>query len=182
MKDRIILFLWVFYTIGFGVLGITLDPKADAIEMFFLSCLFSQIILAGYVFLVLVFNSLLSNFKFRVKLSPPKRFKNKVTPIYELNVYEEVRNWFSISKYQLEWTDFGATSYRFWLLPFITLFQRYKYVPVDCYEFEMDLDGVTNIGLLWEGKYSKELEVKSAAQKELEKVNKLNKVFLENYE
>lgn len=72
-------------------------------------------------------------------------------------------------------------------MPFITLFQRYRYVPVDFfYEFEMDLDKIENIGLLWEGeyakKYSKEIELKTAAQKELEKVNKLNKVFLENYE
>lgn len=183
MKDNIIACLWIVYTIGFGVLGITLDPKADAIEMFFLSCLFSQIILAGYLLFILIFNSLLSNFKFRIKLSPPKRFKNKVTPIYKLNDYG---GYLSISKYQLEWVDFSTGSYRFILLPFITLFQRYKYVPVDCYEFEMDLDGVTDIGLLWESKFakkhSKEIELKTAAQKELEKVNKLNKIFLENYE
>ncbi|HSE99739.1 MAG TPA: hypothetical protein VLA48_02495 [Nitrososphaeraceae archaeon] len=187
MKDNIILCLWIVYTIGFGVFGVYIDQKADAVEVLGLSCIFAQILLGIYLLLVLGFNSLLSRFiKFRIKLSPPKRFKNKVTPIYKLVPWEETKNCFSISKYQLEWTNFGATSYRFWLLPFITLFQHYKYVPVDCYEFEMDLDGVTNIGLLWEGKYakkySKELELKSAAQKELEKVNKLNKVFLENYE
>lgn len=186
MKDSLILVLWIIYTIGFGVLGITLDPKADAIEMFGLSCLFAQIVLAGYLFFISVFNVIISNFKFRIKLSPPKRFKNKVTPIYELVPWEETKNCFSISKYQLERTDFDSGCYRFWLLPFITLFQRYKYVPVDCYEFEMDLDAVTNIGLLWESvfakRYSKESELKTAAQKELEKVNKLNKVFLENYE
>lgn len=186
MRDNIIICLWITYTIGMGVLGITLDQKADAIEMFGLSCLYAQVILGIYFTLVAVFNGILSNLKFRIKLSPPKIFKNKVTPIYKLTAYEEAKNWFSISKYQLEWTDFDATSYRFWLLPFITLFQRYKYVPVDCYEFEMDLYGVTDIGLLWEiedtKKQRKEDELKTAAQKELEKVNKLNKVFLENYE
>lgn len=187
MKDNIILGLWAIYSISLATLSVVYAGQEDKLEAFGLGCLFAQILLGVYVLLVMLINTGVRKIKHRFKIPAPKRFKNKVTPIYKLNSYEEAKNWFSISKYQLEWTDFDATSYRFWLLPFITLFQRYKYVPVDFfYEFEMDLDGVTNIGLLWEGEFarrnSKEIEVKSAAQKELEKINNLNKVFLENYE
>lgn len=185
MKNNIILILWIAYTISLGILGVFLDEKADAIEMFGLSCIFAQLILSGYLLLVGGFNDLIGKFKFRVKLSPPKRFKNKVSPIYKLTVWEGTKNCFSIGKYELQWVDFYE-SYRFWLLPFTALFQRYKYVAIDYYEFEIDLDGVTNIGLLWESEFArrhkKEIDLKSAEQKELEKVNNLNKIFLENYE
>jgi len=183
MKDNIILCLWIAYTIGFGLFGVYIDQKADAVEMFGLSCLFGQILLGIYLLLILLLNTMVGKINYRFKIPPPKRFKNKVTPIYKLNVYEGTKNCFSISKYQLEWVDIDFLNYRFSLIPFSALFQRYKYVPVDFfYEFEMDLDGVTDIGLLWESEYSKELELKSAAQKEKDRVNKLNKVFLENYE
>lgn len=91
MKDNIIISLWIIYTVGFGLLGVTLDQNADNIEIFGLCCLFAQLILAVYLLLVGGFNTLLGKFKFRTKISPPKRFKNKVTPIYELITYEKLR-------------------------------------------------------------------------------------------
>jgi hypothetical protein len=185
-KDDIICTLWIAYSLGFASLTTTLEGREPVVEKLFLGLLFGQIILAVYLLIVMCFNATLRCLKFRIKLPPPQRFLVKITPIYEVNVYEEVDNYFEISKYELAWVDFNSFDYRFFLLPFCTLFKRYKYYEVGSYSFERELKEDTSIELLFEEKFAekskKQREEETAKQKELNKINKLNKVFKENYE
>ncbi len=186
MKDNVVTILWGACTLIFGVLTSQLDGSESTVEKFSLGLLFAQIILGIYLLLVLGFNCLIGNIKFRFKLPPPKRFLTKVTPIYKVSVYEEVENYFNISKYELAWIDFCSGNYRFWLLPFCGLFQIYKYQPIGFYAFEQKLEEGIDIGAMYEVKFAeenkKQIEERTAEQKELDKIDKLNKTFLENYE
>jgi len=186
MKNNIITALWVTYSLSFGYLMTTLEGEAPFKEKFGLGLLGAQIILGIYLILVLGFNCAIRESKIKFKLPPPKRFLTKITPIYKVSVYEEVENYFNISKYELAWIDFCSENYRFWLLPFCGLFQRYKYQAVGFYAFEQKLEEGMNIEDSYETKSAeenkKQIEEKTAEQKELDKINKLNKIFLENYE
>jgi hypothetical protein len=185
-KDDIVLTLWATYSLGFASLTATLEGRETVVEKFFLGLLFGQIILAIYLLIVLCFNASLRCLKFRIKLPPPKRFLVKITPIYEVNVYDEIDDYFDIIKYELAWVDFNSFDYKFYILPFCTLFKRYKYYEAGSYGFEQKLEESADIGLLYEEKFAeknkKQMEVETAKQKELDKINKLNKVFKENYE
>lgn len=186
MKKNIILVLWIIYSLGFGLLITTLEGKESFIEKLFLGLLVSQIVLAFYALLVMIINCSIKELSLRFKISPPKRFKTKVTPIYEVTTYEETSSYFSIGKYELAWIDFDSNNSRFYLLPFVTLFQRYRYKAVDFFDFEQKLEENTDIENLFEEKFAeknkKQIEKETAEKREKDKIDSLNKVFKENYE
>jgi len=159
----------------------TLEGKEPFVEKLFIGLLVSQVALGLYILLVLIINCCISGISFRFKLSPPKRFKTKVTPIYKGIAYEEY-GCFTICKYELTWMDFDGNSYRSYLLPFASIFQRYKYKNVGSFEFDYDLDGITDLEALFEGKLVEKNKIKTEKQRQLDRIDNLNKVFKENYE
>jgi hypothetical protein len=116
----------------------------------------------------------------------PKRFKDKVTPIYEMVTYYELESYFKVKKYELKWREFNLETSLFYIVPFSALFLNYKYEEVGEYEFEYEISGITDIALLYEDKYNeihaKELKIKTEKDIKINRINKLNKIFLENYE
>lgn len=186
MKDSIGAILWGIYSIGFGLLITTLEGKEPFMEKFGIGFLVAQIVLGFYMLIIMIINGCILSTKLRFKLSPPKRFKTKVTPIYKVTTYEETNSYFSIGKYELAWIDFNSSNSRFYLLPFVTLFQRYRYQAVEFLEFEQKLEESTDIESSFEAKFAeknkKQIEGKTAKQRELDKINNLNKVFKQNYE
>jgi len=133
-----------------------------------------------------IFNGALSYIDARFKIPAPKRFKTKITPIYEINIYEDYKDFFTVSKHELKWVDFDGYTYLFWFIPFVSLFQHYKYVEVATYEFDTKLEEDTDIGALWEEKFAeKDLkqQIKETEEERLiARVNTLNKTFKDNYE
>jgi hypothetical protein len=100
--------------------------------------------------------------------------------------YHEAVDYFTIKKYVLKWEEFNYETNLFYIVPFVSLLLKYKYVEIGEYEFEHNISDVTDIALLYEDKYNeihaKELESKTEKDIKANRINKLNKTFLENYE
>ena len=72
-----------------------------------------------------------------------------------------------------------------WSIPFSVLFQEQEYILDGVNYFDYDLDGIFDIGLLWEEENDKEvLESNSKISAEnikKQKIDSLNKTYNENY-
>ena len=177
--------IWLIYTAIMTLIGSQFVSKSIA-ENIFISILASQILLAIWIIISIIANSIILECKFRFKISAPKRFKDKVTPIYAIITYHELETYFKVKKYELKWKEFNLETSLFYSVPFASLFLKYKYVEVGEYEFEYEISGITDIALLYEDKYNeihaKKLEIKTEKDIKTHRINKLNKIFLENYE
>lgn len=177
--------IWLLYTITLGYLSTYAEGGESFLEKFFIGILAANVILAIYITFNLILNGCVQYLNVRFKFLPPKKFKNKVTPIYKITSF--TNDWNTIYKYQLEWEDIDMGDIELYLIPFSSLFQKYRYVQCSFrYEFEERLENIQNIEEL----YETALEVKKIKDKkendvyarEINKLNELNKTFLENYE
>lgn len=183
-RATILNILWGVYSVCFGVLGIYLvdeNPQKDTIFLVF--ALAAQLVLGAWAFLSAVINVVVLEFTDkRFKIPPPKRFSTKQTPIYKLESWD--KKW-SVTKYELQWCE-NWEHPSSWLIPFSSFFVRFKYVDVGEYVFDYDLEGITDIGMLWEKRFTEvNIEIsakKTEEQKRTDKIAELNKTFLENYE
>jgi hypothetical protein len=186
MKDKHISTIWLIYTVVMALIGSQLEGREPVAEKAFLLALFAQILLGVWILLSVAINFLIIYFNIRFKIPAPKRFKDKITPIYELVTYHEAVDYFTIKKYVLKWEEFNYETNLFYIVPFVSLLLKYKYVEIGEYEFEHNISDVTDIALLYEDKYNeihaKELESKTEKDIKANRINKLNKTFLENYE
>lgn len=153
---------------------------------------FLMLVLGGalYALVMLMFNGLLSNLKFRIKLPVQKRFVGKMTPIYRLSTWsdDEIKRAYYIEKWDLEYTDIEMGSWQSVWIPFSSLFQRLQYVSKG--EFNLGVlsdDIIPTLNLeenwnyefnKWDAKNKKE-EAKRNKFKKM--MGNLNKDFNENY-
>jgi hypothetical protein len=169
-----------------ALIGSQLEGEEPVAEKVFISALFSQFLLVVWILLSFAINCLIIYSNIRFKIPAPKRFKDKITPIYEMATYYELESYFTIKKYVLKWEEFNYETNLFYIAPFGSLLLKYKYVQVGEYEFEDKIGDVTDIAILYEDKYNKihakELESKTEKDIKTNRINKLNKTFLENYE
>lgn len=155
-KDRILTILWFTYSFGVGFFLTTLEGKVSDFEKFGLGFLLAQLLLGVWIAI-----SILSNIPYRgvINLPKRKRFKKKVNPIYKIITNGDSVFW-RVEKFELQYDnehDFNTLI----LIPFARLFNVYRYVSIGFYDFEYDLEGVTNIGLLWEERFSREKRLKT---------------------
>lgn len=157
-----------------------------------LAVCFLMLVLGGalYALAMLMFNRLLSNLKFRIKLPVQKRFVGKMTPIYRLSTWtdDEIKRVYYIQKWELEYADIEMGSWQTIWIPFASLFQRLQYVNKG--EFNLgvlpdDVVATLDLAKKWNFEYDKLL---AENRKKLTKSNKfkammnnLNKDFNENY-
>lgn len=134
----------------------------------------TQICFLLYRILTYCFNSLLLAC-FRGKKFKINRLKGRVTPIYEIEDWEE---YFKIKKYSVYYTSLDLK----WSIPFSVLFEEQEYLLEGTHEF---LTAKENLEEAWEraegnrkGKLALEIAEKDKKQ---QKLDKLNKVFNENY-
>lgn len=180
MKNRTILkegrntdFTLVWAVISFIVWIVILFKYGRSDETLVLLIL-SQFCFLSYRVLTYGFNSLLLLFcakKFKIN-----RLKDKVSPIYKIEGWEE---YFKIKKYSVYYTKLDLK----WSVPFSVLFEEQEYL----YDGEHAFISVPkDIAIAWEAEESKKrdkmvLEITQKHKKQ-QKLDKLNKIFLENYE
>jgi hypothetical protein len=186
MKDKHISTIWLIYTVVMALIGSQIEGEEPLPEKIFFSALIAQFLLVIWILLSFAINFLILYSNIRFKIPAPKRFKDKITPIYEMATYHEAVYHFTIKKYVLKWEEFNYETNLFYIVPFVSLLLKYKYVEVGEYEFEYEISGITDIALLYEDRYNeihaKELEIKTEKDIKTNRINKLNKTFLENYE
>jgi hypothetical protein len=164
--------------------------------------LITIILFAGYTvlntWLNYVFYSLLIK---KIKLPLPRKFKNKVSPIYKLvergsgyfetrRLIEKGSGCYEIEKWGLEYTEIGG--WRSTLIPLIGFFEEQKFVHIGTLgefntisfsnnniKFLNSLD--TNYEDLLNQKMKAELLKKAEDEIRLSPINKLNKKFNDNY-
>lgn len=183
MKDNHIAIIWGIATITFSIwLTSVIGEGEDYIECLAISALLFQFILIVYLSITLIINGALREYvSYRYKLSIKNKFKDKKSPIYELQ-YSYLNGTYGISKWELKWCDSDN-----WFLPFSALFQTYKYEEVGNYgEFlKKDLDNLKS--LRFEYKTLANLNTRennielSAKDKLKQKIEKLNTEFTNNY-
>ena len=172
--------LWfVFFLVYFISLscGVILFGAKDDNEIQILFLFGVPLLFVVYRVLTYVFNCFLL-FLFRRKKWRINRLKGRITPIYRVR---ELTGEFSVTKYEAQNTKLNLE----WSIPFSVLFEEQEYIELETYYFDYDLDGITNISLLWEEEYTREnleyIEEISAKTKKQQKIDNLNKVFNENY-
>ena len=183
MKDKDITIIWGIATITFSIwLTSVIGEGEDYIECLAISALLFQVILGIYCAIVLIINGALREYvNYRYKLPIKNKFKDKKTPIYELQ-YSYLNGTYGISKWELKWCDSDA-----WFLPFSAIFQTYKYEEVDNYgEFlKEDLDNLKSLKRVYEDMSKANNAVNiiklSAKDKLKQKIEKLNTEFTNNY-
>jgi hypothetical protein len=169
-----------------ALIGSQLEGEEPLIEKIFISAIIAQFLLVIWILLSFAINFLTLNSNIRFKIPAPKRFKDKVTPIYELVTYHEFVYYFTIKKYVLKWEEFNYETDLFCIVPFVSLLLKYKYIEVGEYEFENKISSITDIAVLYEDRYNeiyeKNLKIRTDEDIKIDMISKLNKTFLENYE
>ena len=183
MKDNHIAIIWGVATITFSVwFTSVLRKDEDYVECLVLSALFFQMLLLINWIISLIVNGALKEYiNYRYKLPIKEKFKNKKSPIYELQ-YCYLNGTYSISKWELKWCDSDN-----WFLPFSALFQIYRYEEVGNRGsfLECELKELRNLKAEYE--FLADLDVKnnnaelSKKDKLKQKIEKLNTEFINNY-
>lgn len=158
--------LIVYFTIGFYAFRV--EKLGDNIIFGFVSILI-------FIFGAMFTNQFISKSYF--KIPPPKRFKNKVNPIYKIK--KDSEGWYSVSKFELQWNNEHDLANA---IPFSKLFATFDYIFVGSYLFNIELEGITDIEKLWEEEDAINLAEKELKQRKTDKLEQLNKTFKENYE
>ena len=156
--------------IGFGILGLVF-------------------LVVVWVIFNLLFNGLFTFTTKRFNLPVQKRFKGKMTPIYELSSWNDGHDRFYwVCKWELKYSEFDMGTWQSISIPFSVLFSRLNYVRVGTHKLGALTDkevAKLDISIEWyklnQVKREKELaeEIKSEEYNNL--INKVNKDFKENY-
>ena len=122
-----------------------------------------------------------------IKLPKRKRYKTKVTPIYQLEE-SDLSGGYYIIKWELSYEDDFGLQMLMVFIPYPIKLLRYKYVVagtvslgnIKIEEITEDI-GITFERLWWVG-HAKEIEEKRIRDEYKANLNRINKVFNENYE
>ena len=183
MKDTHITIIWGIATITFSIwLTSVIGEGEDYIECLAISALFFQLLFGAYCVLSLIINGALREYAiYRYKLPIKNKFKDKKSPIYELQ-YSYLNGTYGISKWELKWCDSDD-----WFIPFSALFQTYKYVEVGNYGrfLKEDLDNLKSLRFEYRtlaNLNTRENNIEISAKDKLkQKIEKLNTEFTNNY-
>lgn len=183
MKDNHIAIIWGIATITFSIwLTSVIGKGEDYIECLGISALFFQILLGIYCIVVSIINvSIIQFVSYRYKLPIKNKFKDKKSPIYELQ-FSYLNGTYCISKWELKWCNSDA-----WFLPFSAIFQTYKYVEVGNHGsfFDSELDNLKLLKKVYEdmakANNATNIIKLSAKDKLKQKIEKLNTEFTNNY-
>lgn len=143
-------------------------------------------IVSGIIHIILYSLNIRDKISLVIKLPKPKKYLTKVNPIYEL---VEGYGDYHIRKWELDYKELVGVQFLLIFIPYPIdlLFYRYdiKYTLYLC-EIE-DLKDVTRpLEEIFEEKYkvinAEELEKERIKTERRNKIDKLNKVFTENYE
>jgi hypothetical protein len=149
------------------------------------------LILLGTVWVIfnLFFNGFLSCTTKRFKLPTQKRFKGKMTPIYELGSWSdghEKHYW--VTKWELQYSEFEMGSWQSISIPFSVLFSRMQYVRVGTHKLGVLTDKEVlklDIALEWhklnEIQREKELAKEIKSEEFQSMIDYINKDFKQNY-
>ena len=134
-----------------------------------------QFLLLLYRVLTYCFNySLL--FVFRGEKFKIDRLKGRVTPIYK--IYKDWDELFCVEKFSVHYTKLGLQ----WCIPFSVLFEEQEYISDGKFYFNTAPDEIVGAWELEESSRNLKLALEVAEKvKKQQKLNKLNKVFNENY-
>lgn len=183
MKDKYITIIWAVATVVFSIwLTSIIGEGEDYVECLAISALTFQMILGAYFAISLTINGALREYvSYRFTLPIKEKFKNKKSPIYELQ-YSYLNGTYGISKWELNWCDSN-----YYFIPFSALFQTYKYVEVDNYGsfIESELSNLKSLKKAYEDMYKADKlsnSIKLSEKDKLKhKVEKLNMEFTNNY-
>lgn len=130
-----------------------------------------------------ILNHLIKNTGFHFPTKCPKKFRDKLTPIYKIRQEASI---FYIEKWEIQnravEVDFGGYA----TFPFIALFKEWGYVNVMTVQEEhLALENIENLAdvfkFLAEKEDLKKLRKLEAKEKKNEPINRLNKPFKDNY-
>jgi hypothetical protein len=150
----------------------------------------------GLIFLTVVlvifnlfFNGFLSCTTKRFKLPIQKRFKGKMSPIYQLSSWNDGHDYlYWVTKWELKYSEIGMGSTQSIFIPFSVLFSRLNYVQLKSYKLGVLTDKELlklDIALEWHKANQIASDKEQAKQNKKEEynalINRVNKDFKENY-
>jgi hypothetical protein len=123
-----------------------------------------------------------------IKLPKRKRFLNKVDPIYKLYEYSDFSG-FIVSKWELGYNDTFGLQMLMVYIPYPIKLLRYKYIQTK----HIRLDKKTKVSeitedlgdlfeRIWAVENAKEIEEKRIKKEHQDNLDRINKVFNENFE
>jgi len=150
----------------------------------------------GLIFLTVVlvifnlfFNGFLSCTTKRFKLPIQKRFKGKMSPIYQLSSWNDGHDYlYWVTKWELKYSEIGMGSTQSIFIPFSVLFSRLKYVRVGTHKLGVLTDKEVlklDIALEWHKlnqiQREKELAKEIKSEEFQSMIDYINKDFKQNY-
>lgn len=122
-----------------------------------------------------------------IKLPKRKRYKTKVTPIYQLEE-SDLSGGYYIRKWELDYEDEFGLQMLMVFIPYPIKLLRYKYITNKyVYLGEIKIEEITeDLGdmfeRLWAIENAKEIEEERIRKEYKDNLDRINKVFNENYE
>lgn len=145
-------------------------------------------VVMGFIHMMLHSTGVWDKIVLEIKLPKRKRYKTKVTPIYELCESDFSIGYF-IRKWELDYQDEFGLQMLMIFIPYPIKLLRYKYVSneyVDLGEKTKISEITEDIGeifeRLWAIENAKEIEERRVKKEYKENMNRINKVFNENFE
>jgi hypothetical protein len=141
----------------------------------------------GFVHMMLHIFNVWDRMAINIKLPKRKRFLNKVDPIYELD--ESNFGGFAVRKWELGYDDTFGLQMLMIYIPYPIKLLRYKYIQTGhiWLDEKTKLSEITeDLGdmfeRIWAIKNAKEIEEKGIKKEHQDNIDRINKVFNENFE
>lgn len=145
-------------------------------------------IVIGFFHMMLHIFNVWDKMAIEIKLPKRKRYKTKVTPIYQLEE-SDLSGGYYIRKWELDYEDEFGLQMLMVFIPYPIKLLRYKYIT-NKYVYLGEKTKVSEITedlgdmfeRLWAIENAKEIEEKRIRDEYKDNLNRINKVFNENYE
>lgn len=145
-------------------------------------------VIIGFIHMTLHIFNLWDKLVIEIKLPKRKRYKTKVTPIYQLEK-SDLSGGYHIRKWELDYDDEFGLQMLMVFVPYPIKLLRYKYIT-NKYIYLGDQTKVSEITedlgdmfeRLWSIENAKEIEEKRIRKEYQDNLDRINKVFNENYE
>lgn len=143
----------------------------------------------GFIHMMLHVFNVWDKIAIEIKLPKRKRYKTKVTPIYQLEESDYTTGGYYIRKWELDYMDEFGLQMLMVFIPYPIKLLRYKYTTKN-YIYLGDKTNVLEITedlgdmfeRLWAIEHAKEIEDNRIRKEYQDNLNRINKVFNENYE
>ncbi len=144
-------------------------------------------IIIGVIHVILHAIGVWDKMAIEIKLPKRKRYKTKVTPIYQLEE-SDLSGGYYIRKWELDYDDEFGLQMLMVFIPYPIKLLRYKYITNKyVYLREIKIEEITeDLGnmfeRLWAIENAKEIEEERIRKEYKDNLDRINKVFNENYE